>query len=360
MSKKKIWLFDTTLRDGGQTRGVDFSRADKIAIANALDEIGMDYIEAGWPGANPTDDAFFGKPPKMNNAKLVSFGMTRRGGRSAENDPGLNAVIDADVDATCLVGKTWDFHVETALNTSLDENLEMIRQSMNAAKERGREAMFDCEHFFDGYKSNSNFALDCIQAATEGGASWVVLCDTNGGTLPDEIYEIVGHVHKQMPDVRLGIHCHNDSGVAVANSLAALAAGARQVQGTINGIGERCGNANLISLIPTLVLKTDYRTSISESNLPKLMGLSRFLDDRLNRPSDAHAPYVGAAAFATRVGCTHPQLKRIRVLMNMCLLKKWVMKGIILFLIRLAGPICWRGLPSLTLRLTRGMRGLRL
>ena len=156
----------------------------------------MDYIEAGWPGANPTDDAFFGKPPKMNNAKLVSFGMTRRGGRSAENDPGLNAVIDADVDATCLVGKSWDFHVETALNTSLDENLEMIRQSMNAAKERGREAMFDCEHFFDGYKSNSNFALDCIQAATEGGASWVVFNDTNGGTLPDEIYGL-GHVHKQ-------------------------------------------------------------------------------------------------------------------------------------------------------------------
>ncbi len=302
MSSNKIWLFDTTLRDGGQTRGVDFSRADKIAIASALDEIGIDYIEAGWPGANPTDDAFFSKPPKLKNAKLVSFGMTRRGGRSAANDPGLNAVLDADADAACLVGKTWDFHVKTALNTSLDENLKMIHQSLNAAKERGREPMFDCEHFFDGYKNNSNFALDCIRAATEGGASWVVLCDTNGGTLPNEIYEIVSHVHEQMPDVRLGIHCHNDSGVAVANSLAALAAGARQVQGTINGLGERCGNANLISLIPTLVLKTDYEISISESNLPKLMGLSRFLDDRLNRPSDAHAPYVGAAAFAHKGG----------------------------------------------------------
>ena len=181
--------------------------------------------------------------------------MTRRGGRSAENDPGLNAVIDADVDATCLVGKTWDFHVETALNTSLDENLEMIRQSMNAAKERGREAMFDCEHFFDGYKSNSNFALDCIQAATEGGASWVVLCDTNGGTLPDEIYEIVSHVHKK---------CQMCGSAFIATTMLVLlgqlacsaAAGARQVQGTINGLGERCGNANLISLIPTLVLKT--------------------------------------------------------------------------------------------------------
>ena len=302
MSGDRIWLFDTTLRDGGQTRGVDFSRADKVAIANALDDIGIDYIEAGWPGANPTDDAFFAKPPKLQNAKLVSFGMTRRGGRSAANDPGLNAVINVDVDAACLVGKTWDFHVKTALNISLDENLEMIRQSLIAAKNCGREPIFDCEHFFDGYKNNPVFALDCIRAATEGGATWVVLCDTNGGTLPNEVFEIVGHVHNQMPNVRLGIHCHNDAGVAIANSLAAIAAGARQVQGTINGLGERCGNANLISLIPTLVLKTDDETSISEANLPQLMGLSRFLDDRLNRSSDAYAPYVGAAAFAHKGG----------------------------------------------------------
>ena len=302
MGSDKIWLFDTTLRDGGQTRGVDFSRADKVAIAHALDDIGIDYIEAGWPGANPTDDAFFAKPPKMKNAKLVSFGMTRRGGRSTANDPGLSAVIDAEVDASCLVGKTWDFHVKTAMNTTLDEKLEMIRQSLIAAADRGREPMFDCEHFFDGYKSNPDFALDCIRAANEGGATWVVLCDTNGGTLPDEVFDIVSAVHKKMPDIRLGIHCHNDAGVAVANSLAAIAAGARQVQGTINGLGERCGNANLISLIPSLVLKTDYETNISEANLPKLMGLSRFLDDRLNRAPDAHAPYVGAAAFAHKGG----------------------------------------------------------
>ena len=302
MGSDKIWLFDTTLRDGGQTRGVDFSRADKVAIAHALDDIGIDYIEAGWPGANPTDDAFFAKPPKMKNAKLVSFGMTRRGGRSTANDPGLSAVIDAEVDASCLVGKTWDFHVKTALNATLDENLEMIRQSLIAAADRGREPMFDCEHFFDGYKNNPDFALDCIRAANEGGATWVVLCDTNGGTLPDEVFDTVSAVHKKMPDIRLGIHCHNDAGVAVANSLAAIAAGARQVQGTINGLGERCGNANLISLIPNLILKTDYETSISEANLPKLMGLSRFLDDRLNRAPDAHAPYVGAAAFAHKGG----------------------------------------------------------
>ena len=283
MSTDKIWLFDTTLRDGGQTRGVDFSRADKIAIANALDEIGIDYIEAGWPGANPTDDAFFATPPRLKKAKLVAFGMTRRGGRSTANDPGLNAVIDSEVDAACLVGKTWDFHVERALGITHEENLDMIRQSLEAAAERGREPMFDCEHFFDGYKANPAYALSCVKAARDGGAAWVVLCDTNGGTLPDEVFDIVSAVKKVYPDVPIGIHCHNDAGVAVANSLAAIAAGARQVQGTINGLGERCGNADLITLIPTLVLKTHYETSISEASLPKLMGLSRFLDDRLNR-----------------------------------------------------------------------------
>ena len=302
MSDNRIWLFDTTLRDGGQTRGVDFSKADKIAISAALDEIGIDYIEGGWPGANPTDDAFFGDPPKTAKARMVAFGMTRRGGRSTANDPGLNAVLDADVPATCLVGKTWDFHVETAINTTLDENLEMIRQSVAAAAERGRESMFDCEHFFDGYKNNPDYALDCVRAAHEGGASWVVLCDTNGGALPNEVFEIVSAVHAALPEVRLGIHCHNDAGVAVANSLAAIRAGARQVQGTINGLGERCGNADLITLIPTLVLKLGYETGISEASLPKLMGLSRMLDDRLNRPPYAQAPYVGEAAFAHKGG----------------------------------------------------------
>ena len=302
MSDNRIWLFDTTLRDGGQTRGVDFSKADKIAISAALDEIGIDYIEGGWPGANPTDDAFFGDPPKTAKARMVAFGMTRRGGRSTANDPGLNAVLDAEVPATCLVGKTWDFHVETAINTTLDENLEMIRQSVAAAAERGRESMFDCEHFFDGYKNNPDYALDCVRAAHEGGASWVVLCDTNGGALPNEVFEIVSAVHAALPEVRLGIHCHNDAGVAVANSLAAIRAGARQVQGTINGLGERCGNADLITLIPTLVLKLGYETGISEASLPKLMGLSRMLDERLNRPPYAQAPYVGEAAFAHKGG----------------------------------------------------------
>ncbi len=302
MSGERIWLFDTTLRDGGQTRGVDFSHADKIAIASALDDIGIDYVEGGWPGANPTDDAFFASPPKLKNAKMVAFGMTRHGGRSTANDPGLNAVLDAEVPAACLVGKTWDFHVETALNITFEENLDMISQSIAAAKERGREAMFDCEHFFDGYKANPSFALDCVKAAHAGGASWVVLCDTNGGSLPDEVYAIVSAVKQACPDVALGIHCHNDAGVAVANSLAAIRAGARQVQGTINGLGERCGNADLISLIPSLVLKTEFETGIPKDKLPKLMALSRMLDERLNRAPNAHAPYVGAAAFAHKGG----------------------------------------------------------
>ena len=302
MTDNRIWLFDTTLRDGGQTRGVDFSHADKIAISHVLDEIGIDYVEGGWPGANPTDDAFFGSPPALKNASMVAFGMTRRGGRSAANDPGLNAVLDAQVPATCLVGKTWDFHVETALKTSLEENLEMICQSVAAARERGRESMFDCEHFFDGYKYNPAYAIDCARAAHDGGAAWVVLCDTNGGTLPDEVFEIVSAVRAALPDARLGIHTHNDAGLAVANTLAAVRAGARQVQGTINGIGERCGNADLISIIPTLILKMGYETNIPEENLPRLMVLSRMLDDRLNRAPNVQAPYVGEAAFAHKGG----------------------------------------------------------
>ena len=302
MAGDKIWLFDTTLRDGGQTRGIDFSVADKQAIAAALDEFGIDYVEGGWPGANPTDDGFFSAPPKLKNAKFIAFGMTRRGGRSVENDPGLQAVLEPDTDGACLVGKTWDFHVTTALNTSLDENLEMIRQSVAAAKTRLGLAMFDCEHYFDGFKANRDFALSCAKAAFDGGADWIVLCDTNGGSMPDEIFEIVSATKAHLPEANLGIHCHNDTGQAVANSLAAVKAGARQIQGTINGIGERCGNADLITLIPNLMLKLGYQTSIDKDKLPRLVGLSRMLDERLNRAPNAHAPYVGQAAFAHKGG----------------------------------------------------------
>ena len=302
MSDNHIWLFDTTLRDGGQTRGVDFSVSDKIAISQALDEFGIDYVEAGWPGANPTDDQFFEKPPKLKKSSLVAFGMTRRGGRSTENDPGFNAIINAQTDATCLVGKTWDFHVNTALNISMDENLKMIKESLQAASARGKEPMFDCEHYFDGFKANSDFALECVKAAFDGGARWIILCDTNGGTLTDDVFEIVSKTKSFLPQANIGIHCHNDIGLAVANSIAAIKAGARQVQGTINGLGERCGNADLITLIPTLMLKLGYKTSIPEEKISKLLSLSRMVDDRLNLVPNSHAPYVGSAAFAHKGG----------------------------------------------------------
>ncbi len=302
MSDNHIWLFDTTLRDGGQTRGVDFSVSDKIAISQALDEFGIDYVEAGWPGANPTDDQFFEKPPILKKSSLVAFGMTRRGGRSTENDPGFNAIINAQTDATCLVGKTWDFHVNTALNISMDENLKMIKESLQAASARGKEPMFDCEHYFDGFKSNSDFALECVKAAFDGGAHWIILCDTNGGTLTDDVFEIVSKTKSFLPQANIGIHCHNDIGLAVANSIAAIKAGARQVQGTINGLGERCGNADLITLIPTLMLKLGYKTSIPEEKIAKLLSLSRMVDDRLNLVPNSHAPYVGSAAFAHKGG----------------------------------------------------------
>ncbi len=298
----RVYLFDTTLRDGQQTRGVDFTVADKIAIARALDALGVAYVEGGWPGANPTDDRFFAEPPKLEQARLVAFGMTRRPGRSAENDPGLAAILDARVPAVCLVGKTWDFHVDVALEIERDENVAMIRDSMKRSIAVGREAMFDCEHFFDGYKANPDYAVSCAKAAYESGARWIVLCDTNGGTLPHEIEEIVGEVAKAVPGSHLGIHCHNDTDNAVANSLAAIRAGARQVQGTINGLGERCGNADLMAIIPSLVLKMGIDCGVTPERLTHLTAVSRMLDERLNRPSDPHRAYVGAAAFAHKGG----------------------------------------------------------
>jgi 2-isopropylmalate synthase len=297
----RVYIFDTTLRDGAQTQGVDFNPADKAFIARQLDDAGFDYVEGGWPGANPTDDAFFGSPPKLKRAKFTAFGMTRRPGRSAENDPGLSALINAKTPAVCMVGKTWDFHVEKALEIELDENVAMIADSVGQVAKTA-EAMFDAEHFFDGYKANPEFALSCLKAAYENGARWVVLCDTNGGTLPHEIEEIVGEVCKEIPGSHVAIHCHDDTGNAVAGSLAAVRAGARMVQGTLNGLGERCGNANLISVIPSLVLKMGYKTGLETDDLAKLTHLSRLLDERLNRPHDRGAPYVGESAFAHKGG----------------------------------------------------------
>ncbi|MEX2449442.1 MAG: citramalate synthase [Rhodospirillales bacterium] len=302
MSDKRVYLYDTTLRDGAQTQGVDFSAADKLAIAEELDELGIDYVEGGWPGANPTDDAFFADPPKLKHARLTAFGMTRRAGRSADNDPGLAAILGVRTDGICMVGKTWDFHVDVALEIPREENIDMIRDSVALACKKKDEVLFDAEHFFDGYKANPEYALACLKAAYEAGARWIVLCDTNGGTLPHEIETIVTDVAKIIPGDHLGIHCHDDTGNGVAGSLAAVRAGARQIQGSLNGLGERCGNANLVSIIPSLVLKMGYETGVSKEQLAHLTHLSRLVDERLNRPSYRGAPYVGETAFAHKGG----------------------------------------------------------
>ncbi len=302
MSGERIYLFDTTLRDGAQTQGVDFSVRDKAVIAAELDRLGIDYVEAGWPGANPTDDAFFADLPRLSHARFTAFGMTCRQGRSAANDPGLTAVLGASVDAVCLVGKAWDFHVEVALGVSPEENLAMITDSVAHACDKGKETLFDAEHFFDGYKANPEFARACVEAARDAGARWIVLCDTNGGTLPDEIERIVAETAAYVPPDRLGIHGHHDTENAVANSLAAVRAGARMVQGTLNGLGERCGNANLVSLIPTLMLKMGLETGVRPDDLARLTVGSHMLDELLNRAPNRHAAYVGAAAFAHKGG----------------------------------------------------------
>ncbi|PZM16992.1 citramalate synthase [Rhizobium tubonense] len=306
MTREKIYLFDTTLRDGQQTPGIDFSVEDKIAIASMLDEFGLDYIEGGYPGANPTDTAFFSEK-RTQSASFVAFGMTKRAGVSASNDPGLATLLQAKSDAICFVAKAWDYHVRVALGCSNEENLECIAESVKAAVAAGKEAMVDCEHFFDGYKANPAYAVACARTAYEAGARWVVLCDTNGGTQPSEIRAIVEAVIADgVPGTALGIHAHNDTGQAVANSLAAVDAGVRQIQGTLNGIGERCGNANLVTLIPTLALKDSYNvrfeTAIDAARLEGLTGLAHAFDELLNRSPDHQAPYVGASAFATKAG----------------------------------------------------------
>src|SRR5437867_7874339 len=305
MARERLYLFDTTLRDGAQTNGVDFTLNDKLTIAGLLDGLGIDYVEGGYPGANPTDTELFGKSRELDTT-FTAFGMTRRPGRSASNDPGLAALLDAKADAICFVAKSWDYHVRVALETTLDENLASIRDSVRAAKQKGREVLLDCEHFFDGYKANPEFAIACAKAAYEEGARWVVLCDTNGGTLPHEVEAIVSEVCKVIPGDHVGIHAHNDTDQAVANSLAAVRAGARQIQGTLNGLGERCGNANLISLIGNLKLKPGYserfEIGVSDDKLAHLTHVSHALDEILNRAPNRHLPYVGESAFVTKAG----------------------------------------------------------
>ena len=306
MKRERIYLYDTTLRDGQQTQGVNFTVDNKIHISKALDDLGIDYVEGGWPGANPTDSDFFDTKPKLK-ATFTAFGMTKRSGKSAENDEVLSAVLNANTPGVCLVGKTHDFHVTKALGITLEENLKNISDSVRHIVSKGREALFDCEHFFDGYRENPKYALKAAKAAYDAGARWVVLCDTNGGALPAQIFSATKAVIDiGIPGECIGIHTHDDTEHAVANSLAAIDAGARQVQGTLNGLGERCGNANLVTLIPTLLLKEPYsslyETGIEISKLNGLTSISRTLDDILNRVPDKWAAYVGSSAFAHKAG----------------------------------------------------------
>ncbi len=302
MNSHHVYIYDSTLRDGAQTRGVDFNISDKKAICEYLDMLGVDYIEAGWPGANPTDDAFFADIPTVKTSKISAFGMTRRPSTSAQNDPGLASLINSKANILTLVGKCWDFHATEALGVSLEDNIAMITDSISYAKTKVDEVMFDAEHFFDGFRANPQFSIACVKAAYEAGARWIVLCDTNGGMLPHDIDEIVEEVTQYIPGNYLGIHCHDDTGNAVANSLAAVRAGVRQVQGTLNGLGERCGNANLITLIANLAFKTDYEISIGEKGLAKLSYISERVDERLGRKPNTAAPYVGERAFAHKGG----------------------------------------------------------
>jgi 2-isopropylmalate synthase len=302
MTRIPLTLFDTTLRDGQQTPGVTFSLDDKLVIMDMLDKLGVDYIEGGYPGGNPTDTALFSET-RNTKASFTAFGMTKRAGRSVSNDPGLQTLLQAKSKAICFVAKSWDYHVRVALGCTNAENLDSIRDSVIAAKQVGKEVLIDCEHFFDGYKANPNYALACAKAAYDAGARWIVLCDTNGGTMPAEVFSIVCTVTETIPGDHLGIHAHNDTEQAVANSLAAVDAGCRQIQGTLNGLGERCGNANLISIIGTLGSKAQYTDKYKiNANLLELTAISRSFDELLNRSPFAQAPYVGKSAFATKAG----------------------------------------------------------
>ncbi len=303
---ERLYLYDTTLRDGQQTQGVQFSTSEKVQIAEMLDGLGLDYIEGGWPGANPTDSAFFDAGPQTK-AQMTAFGMTKRAGRSADNDEVLAQVMQAGTGAVCLVGKSSAFHVSDALGISKAENTENVARSMSHIVAQGREALFDAEHFFDGYKLDPAYALETLHAALDAGARWVVLCDTNGGTLPADVARITQDVIASgIPGDKLGIHTHDDTSNAVACSLAAVDAGARQIQGTLNGLGERCGNANLTTLIPILLLKEPYKsqfdTGVTVEGLRDLSRISKTLDDILNRVPQKQAPFVGTSAFAHKAG----------------------------------------------------------
>ncbi len=297
-----ISIFDTTLRDGTQGEGVSLSADDKLKIAKKLDDLGVQYIEGGIPGSNSKDIEFFKRVQSLGlSSKITAFGNTRRKNTEASQDLNLRSIIDSGAQAATLVGKSWDFHVYTALQTTLDENLAMIYDSISFLKQNGLEVVFDAEHFFDGYKNNPEYALAVLRKAKDAGADWLTMCDTNGGTLPHEIYDIVSTLSSNLPQANLSIHTHNDCELAVANTLSAIQAGARQVQGTINGYGERCGNANLCSIIPTLQLKMGY-DCIEPASLAQLANTARYVSEIANVHMPVNQPYVGNAAFAHKGG----------------------------------------------------------
>jgi 2-isopropylmalate synthase len=297
-----ISIFDTTLRDGTQGEGVSLSADDKLKIAKKLDDLGVHYIEGGIPGSNSKDIEFFKRVQELGlRAKITAFGSTRRKNSEASEDRNLISILESGAQAATLVGKSWDFHVHTALQTTLDENLAMIYDSISFLKRNGLEVIFDAEHFFDGYKNNPEYALSVLQKAKDAGADWLTMCDTNGGTLPHEIYDIVASIAIQLPQANLGIHTHNDCELAVANTLSAIQAGARQIQGTINGYGERCGNANLCSIIPTLQIKMGYDCIEAES-LKQLSNTARYVSEIANVHMPVNQPYVGSASFAHKGG----------------------------------------------------------
>ncbi|MCZ1266804.1 citramalate synthase [Paenibacillus tundrae] len=299
---KAISIFDTTLRDGTQGEGVSLSADDKLKIAKKLDDLGAHYIEGGIPGSNTKDIEFFKRVKELNlNAKVVAFGSTRRKGSIASEDANLKRMIESGAQAATLVGKSWDFHVHTALQTTLEENLSMIYDSIAYLKQNDMEVIFDAEHFFDGFKNNPEYAQAVLTKAHEAGADWLVMCDTNGGTMPHEVYEIVSTLAGRLPQAQLGIHTHNDCELAVANTLSAVQAGARQVQGTMNGYGERCGNANLASIIPNLQLKLGYEC-VSEDSMRQLTNVARYVSEIANVNMPINQPYVGNAAFAHKGG----------------------------------------------------------
>ncbi|MFW6178912.1 MAG: citramalate synthase, partial [Desulfohalobiaceae bacterium] len=298
-----ISIYDTTLRDGTQAEDLHLSTEDKIRISQKLDDLGLDYIEGGWPGSNPTDELFFQEIQNyaLKKAKMVAFGATHNPKSSPEKDQGFQKILQAGTEAVTLFGKSWEVHVKEALRISMDKNLELIQNSLAYFRPKVQELFFDAEHFFDGFKANKDYALACLKKAHQAGSDLLVLCDTNGGTLTQEIVDILGQVRQELPQARLGIHAHNDSELAVANSLAAVQAGVVQVQGTINGFGERCGNANLCSIIPALELKMGY-SCLPEDQLSKLTSVSHYVSEVANLRPFHRQPYVGRSAFAHKGG----------------------------------------------------------